>query len=414
MGILRNPEVLAHDWMPPHPLLREAAISELTALLTEPPGLGERLPVVVEGPPGSGTSLLARWVARETAMHRRGPDGRIPHVVATRVRWCSGSTAVAGSLLRTYDEGFREHGFSIAEVMAGFIRRSLREGRPVTVLLDDLSAGCPEVGPIVRALVHPERFLPEGVEGSVPVQVILAGSGGARGAFAQVEREGVGLSRRIRLPPYSAEELRRIIEDRARSALGGPTPEGLVERLTQRAMSEGRGASRALELLRLELSDDEPYLSAPPSISLGALFPSELGRRVLRALSAAGPSGPVDLATVRAVESRLARASGDRPLAPTTFWRQIIRLEQAGVISREVRSGGPGGSRSRIRLLSPAPDGRAVTGPRGTPPRFAPTAFPFEPGWRARSSRAGAAPSSLLRDEAASAGRGPARPGRAS
>jgi hypothetical protein len=348
--------------------------------------------------------MVARWVGRRRASTVRSPNGEPGSLVAVRVRWCAGTTGVAGALLRHYDAGFREQGFSIAEIMAGFLRRATRQGRSVTVVLDDLSAGCPEIGPVVRALTAPERFLPEGVDHAVPIALILAGTSGARGAASQIAREGLPPPRHFHLPAYPPEVIRRIIAERYAVAVGAEPADALVERLAGRVELEGRGASRALELLRRELLEEESIprmVPVRPERWASATF---LEPHMAAALAATGVGVVVELGALRATAGRLARSSGERPLAPTTFWRRIVRLEQAGLLTREVRSGGQGGSRCQLRLLGPLPvPGQAIRR-RGTLPASArcpyegvapvptaPEGVPGVAGWSGRSAPGAAA-----------------------
>ncbi|HEV2449168.1 MAG TPA: AAA family ATPase, partial [Thermoplasmata archaeon] len=144
------PETLSTEWVPPILFGRDAESEYLDRLLARPVDAG--VPhAAVTGPKGSGSSVLARaaagrWV-RSSASSERG------RVVAVPVRWCHGTVGVASALLRAFDEGFGGRGFSVAEIMAGFLRRLLRDGRRVAILLDDAGSAGPELRPILRALL---------------------------------------------------------------------------------------------------------------------------------------------------------------------------------------------------------------------------------------------------------------------
>jgi hypothetical protein len=415
-----NPEVLAADWLPPTLIGRGDALAELRRYLWEPDSPSTS-PVLIEGPAGSGTSALARFAARERAVQLRDRARGPGQVVTVRTRWCSGTTGIAGALLRRFDEGFREKGFSVAEIMAGFLRRVARDARPTIVLLDDLGPAVPEIGPILRALERPERFLPEGIDHRLPLRVLLAGNRGGWGARAQVVREGIALDRCVRLDPYSASAMRAILFDRTSRALGAPPSAALVDRLAHRAMLEGRGASRAIELLREELMGPALEPLAIPFAPQGAPRTVILEPRILRAFGAVCAKGPAELVRIREWESRLARSEGACPLPSTTFWRRVVRLEQAGLIRRDVRAGGPGGSRSTVHLLRAVAQWRTVTAPSGNPrgvsgpwpdvgARSEPPSFQEVPTARPRPS-SGPGPTKRASD---GSGRGLAPPARAS
>ncbi|MGC2206066.1 MAG: hypothetical protein WA719_09150, partial [Thermoplasmata archaeon] len=68
MLVTPHPEVLAHDWLPPVVLGREAEVAEIVRRLDAPtPHAPAPWMVAVVGPRGSGTSSVARRAAREVA-----------------------------------------------------------------------------------------------------------------------------------------------------------------------------------------------------------------------------------------------------------------------------------------------------------------------------------------------------------
>ncbi len=388
MQPLCHPEVLSPAWIPFEPIGRVEEQALLRRWLEEDSTFRGGGPILIEGPPGCGSSTLARWAARERAGRDRGGTAERGRVLAVRVRGCVGASGVAAGLLREYDEGFRERGFSVAEIMAGVLRRANRERRAITVVLDDAGPGSPDLTRLLGALDRPERFLPEGEELGFPLRTIVVGASPATAAQMET-RARTGL-RRLRLAALDRELLGRILKDRAERALAGPFPDGAVRQIVERVELEGHGAVRGMELLRELLRGPEPT-SPPPAGGRSGSFRS-LEPLLVEAVARACTSGPARVSEVRSCEDRLARTRGERPLPATTFWRRILRLEQMGLISREVRAGGPGGSRSTIRLLA-GPDRMArLTADRGTPPGWggsgAPGRVPGEGAIR-RSSPAG-------------------------
>jgi AAA ATPase domain len=367
------PEVLTSDWLPPTALARQVEVQTLVQMLDPDfPPRGPARVVAVHGPSGSGTSIVARRAARELVDRvRTNHAGPLPLTATVRVRCCRGTLGVASALLQRLDEGFHGRGFPVVEILAGFLRRLRRENRPCIVVLEDIDIAGPSITPVLRALGSPDRFLPEGEGGLPPLWAILAG---LSEPVAAINRELPALelkARSIALRPYSREEIYHIVEERARRALGIAPPPELARRVTERTLREGGGARRAIDLLRRELS-----LPATVAVSsLGPLregwFRGNLEPRILCALDRACQGTSASVGTVRAWEARLARESGDRPLAATTFWRRMIRLEQSGVLRREVRAGGNGGTRTTIHLLVPLEEWARGQGLREIHPAFA-------------------------------------------
>jgi len=209
----RHPEVLARDWLPPVATGREVEVAELVRRLDPPtPRAPPPWFVTVTGPRGTGTSTVARRAARTVAdLLRALPAAGPPRVLPVRVAGLRGTHGVASALLRHLDAGFDGRGFSVVEILAGFLRRLRREGRPTVLVLDDLGVGAPDLGPILRALGNPDRFLPEGESGLPPTWTLLAGTReGIRGVESALEGSWP-LGRSVDLEPYSDRILTSIV-----------------------------------------------------------------------------------------------------------------------------------------------------------------------------------------------------------
>jgi len=363
-----NPEVLANEWLPPLALGRERELNEVVLRLDAPvPKAPGPWVVAISGVSGSGTSTVARRAAREVVERLRQASGEpAPRVLAVRTASLRGAHGVATALLQRFDEGFDGRGFPSAEVIAGVLRRLRREGRPTVVVLDDVGVGGPDLGPILRAFGNPDRFLPEGECGLPPLWTILAGSPDGLSTAVQGVEGRMTVRPFIELAPYPEPHLRAIVRDRAERALGRAPPTAFVARLVERAVTEGGGARRAVDLLRREL------LGFPRSSFVeGSPFRSDAGPavepRVVRAIGSASRGAAARLGDVKRLEAELARAEGQRPLPTTTLWRRIVRLERAGYVRREIRTGGAGGTCSVVRVLTPIEEWVTAPCRSGTP-----------------------------------------------
>ncbi len=364
-----HPEVLAEEWLPPVVFGREAEVQELVRRLDPPrPVAPPPWMVGVVGPRGAGTSSVARRAAREVADRvRTSGDGPVPRVVSVRTAGCRGTHGVASALLRVLDGGFDGRGFPVPEILAGFLRRLRRDGRAGILVLDDVRSGGPDLAPVLRAIAEPDRFLPEGESGLPPVWTLLAGTADA------LARAEAAIDGRWRIGPFvrlracEVPLLRRLVADRAERALGRTAPPELVDRSVERAITEGGGAARAIDLLRRSLI--APALR-PVARSASRRLALPIESRVVRAIETASGGRAARLGEIRRCEARLAHAEGESPLPATTLWRRIVRLEQAGYVRREVRPGGEGGTRSVLRVLAPVDEWVIAPDPQGTLPGF--------------------------------------------
>jgi AAA ATPase domain len=367
MLAVAHPEVLSPDWLPPVALDRarevDAARRQVVNALAggRPPG------VVVVGPAGAGTSTVARLAARAALAEVRSAGERSrPLFAAVRATPARGAQRVATDLLRLLDDGFSGRGFRTAEILAGFLRRLRREGRPCVVVVDDVGPGTGDLAGLVRAFTVPDSFLPEGQSGMPPLALVLAGSTEARGLLAETERRGWPVGDRVRLAPYPPGTIERIVRDRTARALGRAPPEPWISRLVARVRDRPGNAVLALDLVRRSLLS--PLTPRVESLATGnEMLTERIEPPLLAALARVAPRGQATVAELRQWEAEFAVREGGRPLPTTTFWRRIVRLESVGLVHREVRTGGAGGTRSVIELLRPlsGPPGRE---PPGTPP----------------------------------------------
>jgi hypothetical protein len=360
-------EVLARDWLPPVILGRATEVADAVRRLDAPaPVAPPPWMVGVAGPRGCGTSAIARRTAREVADRLRAAGPVLPRTILLRVAGCRGTHGVATALLRTLDDGFEGRGFPVAEIIAGLLRRVRRDARPVVMVLDDVYAGGPSLGPILRAVADPDRFLPEGEFGLPPFWTVLAGTPEGLGR-CDAELAGRGaIAPFVPVAPVPARVLRQVVDDRVARALGRASPPELVDRIVASTAAEGGGAVRAIDLVRRALLGPEYRLDGRLRSVRHRGDSVTVEPSVVRAIEEAAHGVEAVVGDVRRLEARFARANGANPLPPTTLWRRIVRLEQAGYVRREVRPGGVGGTRSLVRLMAPVDEWVVSSGAPGT------------------------------------------------
>jgi hypothetical protein len=379
-----HPEVLDSDWLPPVPIYRRLELERVYRMLTSEAIQGKPRGAVVRGPPGSGTSTVARLAVRSAVEeHSRtwGP-GRTA-VIHVRVRFFHGVQSIAASLLEQLEPGLNGRGFHISEIMAGFLRRLQRGGQRAFILLDDVAPGAGDLSPILAPLADPARFLPEGADEPPECVVILAGSLDASSAWTDAARLGWSADRRVDLVEYPPAALASILADRAGRALGRPAPEQWLEAVVRRVERHRLGVSAAMLLLRRELTGPEP-VSDYYGAGRGPRPTGPIEPHLIAALERVAEHHHATIAELKQWESELARKEGVAPLPTTTFWRRIVRLESVGVVHRAVRTGGAGGTRSIVELLQPVSALWSASGRPDTPradawssagsPRSSPTA----------------------------------------
>ena len=143
-------------------------------------------------------------------------------------------------------------------------------------------------------------------------------------------------------------------------------------------MEQGGGARRSIDLLRREILG-VTFRELRDGVLPNRLRGVSVEPSVVRAIGAASHGRPARLAEVKRLEAELAQAEGVRPLPTTTLWRRIVRLEQAGYVRREIRPGGPGGTLSMVRVVTPIDEWVTTPHRPGSRPADAPWDGPAAP-----------------------------------
>ncbi len=163
-------------------------------------------------------------------------------------------------------------------------------------------------------------------------------------------------------PPSSSLGAGSLGTTRAGLGFRAPPSRGAVEAIARISVAQGWGLSMVGELLaeagrraeargaeRVEAEDVGLSAHVPRHGADAEGFEAAL-LEVLRAAS--GPFAVGELRrrlTARCVES------GVRAPTPARVWRHLVRLERMGIVQREVRMGGAGGTSVRVSLFTGAP-----------------------------------------------------------
>ena len=345
-GLWRDPQVAERTWRAPALVGREEVLAAQERELRAALDLHGRAAVSVVGPRGAGTSSIAERAVATFAERFLGR--RSPLVLRVEVSQCRTPGLLVKALFRQIDPDFQGQGASTEFLSMLLLRRLRTLGRPAVVWLDQAhSSG--EFGRVARAIARPQEVLPEGTAGLPPMLVLV--SGGRDLVPEEIETV------RTQVPPLRGPSLLEAI--RARAALAFHLPPGpeVLRAWADLVVASGQGLSILGDLLaeagaraeargslRVELEDVALPSCLPRHGSDAEGFEAAL-LDVLRA--AAGPFAVGD------TRRRLAVRCGDVGLrAPTAarLWRHLVGLERKGLVRREVRLGGAGGSRTLVSL----------------------------------------------------------------
>lgn len=337
------------------PTFRTSLVQEGLELLRRPPVDGRPNALAVLGPRGAGTSYLAAHILG--ALDRAGvaeTSFPAPRTLRVDLRGIRGGHPVLEALFRGLEPTFNAQGAATEHLTLLWLRRMRSEARPFRIWLDNLQGPCNGLARFLRPLLDPAQILPEGVGGLPPFTVVLSGEGPA-GPWQDLPGQPPVLSVPSWTPPELEALARELLSGPGR---GDPDPKG-VDRLAGLLLTGGRGVSPLPEILsrahhqarsagrsELRADDLEPPYQAPWRLRQARSFDALL-LDFLRETAGAAPLPLSDL--TRGLRGRCANLGIPVP-SVARLWRRLRRLEALGLLHRETRVGGPGGTRSLLTI----------------------------------------------------------------
>ena len=340
--ILLQEESLDPAFIPPRLVRRETELALLTKRYRDSLAKGLGYHQLLTGGIGSGKTAIAHRLGDELV--RIGRVGSLPVLKLYVNCWRrSNDRTILLQLLRGVGVSLPDRGYALSEMLDVFEQGIRKSPRHVFVILDEVSAlvrqetklvyllsRSPEVGlgSISLFLVAPEDVLPY---------------------LDAASRSSFGVTHRLQLRAYEAEDLAEIVRFRATLALRpGSCPDEVARQVARAAASSG-DARFALELLAGAARAAEQAGAseiAPEHVraAKGSLYPTvteskldELGETELLVLLALARSlrGRKAVATtdrVRQSYHAAAEEYGIAPMSRVTFWRTVKSLEREGLL----------------------------------------------------------------------------------
>ena len=333
---------------------RDGILEELREL-SHAPGEIPRL-VVLEGPRGAGTSVLAEELVDQVKRTWRGSareDPVVVHVDVSSLNHTKGdpSRGVATAILQRFNQGVQVQGSSSGRVVWWALRRIAAQPKPVVVWLDQVHEETRTLAGVTESLLEPARVLEAGVH-FPPVLVVVSGTGKTElGSWP----ESVP-AKWIHVPLLSGPVLGEIVVEQALK-LGCEISRDALAKVLSIMVTKGRGLSIMDEVLQASAASagrtrggaiGEQDVPAPRISVRGKTSRQALEVRVLEIVRRAG--GQLAMGElVEQLTQDLTRA-GEAHRTGSTLRRLTVRLEQLGLVERQVTLGGDGGTRSTLSL----------------------------------------------------------------
>lgn len=370
-SVFRDLGKLDFDYVPPELPGRDDAVRFLSNTYRSLLQGGQKEHAFVWGPVGSGKTVVAKRFAQDfrAALHRQGRALEVTYVNC-RTRKSSG-LALLG-ILRQFDPGYPERGFSTGEMLQDLRRHLERRTAHLLVILDEVDA-------LVRAdgsdlLYDLTRFGSESGPTWCGISVLMVSQENVLGNLDAAALSTFKQTNQYQMAAYDVGGLEAIVRQRVQLAFhpGAVSPD-LTTLVADVVAAQGGNARLAIEVLqkagrmadeagkrevsaemvRSAKADSYSYITIAKLQNMGRhplLVLLALARK-LRKGDAYATTGDTESAYKVACEE-----FGEEPRAHTQFWKYLKQLQDGGFILSRISGKGHAGT---TQLLS-IPDAPAV------------------------------------------------------
>ncbi|MDE1838190.1 MAG: hypothetical protein KGJ23_16460 [Euryarchaeota archaeon] len=346
LGLWRDSHVLERTWRAPLLVGRGDLLAaqelEVRAALDH----DGRAVLSIVGPRGSGTSSIAECAV--ATFSERFFGRRAPLVLRVDTTQCRTPGLLVKALFHQVDPAIQLGGASTEFLSMLLLRRLRTLARPAVVWLDQVhSTG--ELGRVAWALARPQEVLPEGTDGLPPLLLVASGS-------REVIPEAADTVR-VAVPPLQGADLLEALRARAALAFQTPPLPEVLRAWADLTVASGWGLAIMGDLLaeagaraeargsfRVELQD----VALPSSLPRHGQDAEGFGQTILEVLRTA--TGSLTAGELRRRVTEACASSGMRAPTQARLWRHVVGLERKGVLHRDLRMGGAGGTQALIWL----------------------------------------------------------------
>lgn len=265
--IFKNREFLRHTYIPDRLLHRDEQVKQLARILAAPLRGETPSNVLIYGKPGTGKTATVRYVGKELEEASKNSQMKV-NVLYLNCEIVNTHYRVLASLAETLLDQMKESevvknlpriprtGWPLDEVYRAFVKTLDAENRQVVIVLDEIDKLVRKEGDdVLYSLTRVNLELKKartciiGISNNLSFINMLDAR--VRSSLSGEE---------VVFPPYNANQLRDILEERARmSFCDGVLAEGVIPLCAAYAAREHGDARRALDLLRVagEIAEEE-------------------------------------------------------------------------------------------------------------------------------------------------------------
>lgn len=361
-SVVKNHQPLSFDFVPKELPHRQEHFSKLSAIFAPLIKSGIAQHARFKGPVGSGKTVMAKRFCEEARGVARD-QGRSLDFIHVNCRRRDSEGAVLLHVIRKFDPGFPERGFSVSE-MLGILQKHLKKQAVNLILVLD------EADVLLRKqkidlIYQLTRFNEEGAQ-SWNVSLILISQSDIGGKLDASTLSTLKKTNVIDFAKYGAGELADILRQRVELAFHpGTVADPVVVEIASIAAKKGGDARFAIELLQRAggLADtrklDFVLIEHVRNANAGTYATmerekiAELPRQhrvlLLAVARALKREEQVTSSALHKTYAVVCEEYGEEARKGTQFWKYLNELEHRGLIELEKGKEGPGNA-TRVSL----------------------------------------------------------------
>ena len=358
--IIRDSSKLDYDYVPKQLSCREGQMHTLETLFRPLAQDGRSCTAFLTGSVGTGKTVTAKRFCSDMGDYCRD-KGKPIEVIIINCRNKNSESAVILQMIRRFDPGYPDRGFSVEE-MARVLRNHLvANRRNIVIVLDEVDVLLKKSS--VDLVYQLTRFS-DGAENSATVSLIMISQEPINNLLDEASLSTFRRSNVVRFDKYTQSELLTIVTARAEEAIiPGKITDDALQLISENAAEYG-DARMAIELLdraaNMAEEDDtgevgvEHVRAAKAMIysivSESKLVGLDLNRRLALLAVARAMKDHLDI-NISAAEKTygvVCEEYGTSPRKHTMFWTYITDMEKIGLLKTAVRTDGNG----RTTLIS--------------------------------------------------------------
>ncbi len=360
--IIRDLDKLSFDYVPQKLVHRESQRSRLETYFRPLVENGKSCYAYLAGSVGTGKTATAKRFSEDLAAYC-SEAGKPIETISVNCRSRNTETGVILELVRNYDKGFPERGFSPDEMMRSFRTHVEKGSRPVLLILD-------EVDILLRKsnidLIYQLTRFSEDSRGNAGISLILISQYPIYGLLDEASLSAFGRGNAITFNRYTRDELHSITKYRADEALiDGRYSEDTIDLIAD-ISSEYGDARFAIELLRdaALIAEDQPegfldteYVREAKAninsvVTESKLLGLDMNRKLaLLAIARAMKNNLyITITTAEKTYRVVSEEYGREPRKYTQFWTYIQDMDRQNLLETVVRNEKDGGRITYISL----------------------------------------------------------------